>query len=88
MNPGWLRSWRDVRLKRRKVRWSNGGRGDFCEVGNLVAKLKILTNIKMLTAVNLVYFLSLIVHVIFAEFDITHSCLLQSIGFDQFDDEF
>ena len=41
----WLRSWRD-RLKRRKVRWSNGGRGDFCEVGNLVAKLKILTNVK------------------------------------------
>ena len=57
-------------------------------MGNLVAKLKILTNYKMLTAVNHVYLLSLIVHVIFAEFDITHSCLLQSIGFDQFDDEF
>jgi hypothetical protein len=29
-----------------------------------------MTNYKMLTAVNHVYFLSLIVHVIFAEFDV------------------
>ena len=66
-------------MKWRKVGWFYRGQDGFCEVGNLVAKLKILTNFKMLTAVNHIYFLSLIVHVIFVEFDMNSLLLFTNL---------
>ena len=56
------------------------GRGGFCEVGNFVAKLKILTNFKnAYCSETMSFFLSLIVHVIFAEFDMNSLLLFTNL---------